>query len=205
MKLISRDITFAHFVGEHLSESFGKDVNRFHKLPAINDNGFKLSETVAIFHYLGRKEIIPERWYPKDLKTRARIDEFLQWNHNNLHLGAGMLFFIQWILPFKTGVKPSVAEIDAQKRTLVKCLDDLDSIWLKDNKFLTGSEVTFADLIASSAIEQVIGMRLYEFEDQKHGNVKKWIDNVRQYFGPSFMEAHQFVYKYGKRIEEGKQ
>lgn len=177
-------------------------MNRFHKLPAINDNGFKLSETVAIFHYLGRKEIIPERWYPKDLKARTRIDEFLQWNHNNLHMGAGMLFYMQWVLPFRTGVKPSERQVEAQKRSLVKCLDDLENLWLKESKFLAGNEVTFADLIAVSAVEQVIGMRLYEFEDKKHENVKKWLEEVRQYFGPAFKEAHQYVYKYGERIKE---
>lgn len=202
MKLISRDITFVYFVGEHLTEIFGRDVNRFHKLPAINDNGFKLSETVAIFHYLGRKEIIPERWYPKDLKTRTRIDEYLQWNHNNLHLGAGMLFFMQWVLPFRTGVKPTEKQIEAQKRTLVKCLDDLENIWLKDNKFLIGSEITFADLLAVSSLEQVIGMRLYELDEQRHSKVESWLREVRQFFGPAFKEAHQFVYKFGNMIKD---
>lgn len=186
-------------LGEQLTESYGKDVNRFHKVPAINDNGFQLSESVAIFHYLGRKEIIPERWYPKDLKTLTRIDEYLQWNHNNLHLGAGMLFFIQWVLPFRTGEKPTSAQIESQKKTLTKNLDDLENIWLKDTKFVTGDEITFADLMAVSAIEQVVGMKLFKFEDGKHAKVQAWINAVREYFGPTFKEAHQVVYKYGEK------
>lgn len=34
--------------GQHMKESF-REVNRFQKVPCIDDNGFKLAESVAIF------------------------------------------------------------------------------------------------------------------------------------------------------------
>lgn len=110
-----------------------------------------------------------------------------------------MLFFMQWVLPFRTGEKPTAAQISDQKRTLTKNLDDLENIWLKDTKFVTGDEVTFADLMAVSAIEQVVGMKLFKFEDGKHAKVKRWIKDVKEFFGSDFQEAHEIVYKYGEK------
>jgi glutathione S-transferase len=177
-------------------------VNRFHKLPAINDNGFSLSESVAIFHYLGRKEIIPERWYPRDLKSLTRIDEYLQWQHNNLFLGAGMLFYMQLVEPLRTGKLPSAKDIERQKRTLIKNLDDLENIWLKDNKFLVANDITFADLMAASSLEQVLGMKLFSFEEGKHQKVQSWLESVRVFFGKDFKDAHMYVYRYGEKLSQ---
>lgn len=168
-------------------------------MPAINDRGFVLSESVAIFHYLGRKGILTDRWYPRDLKALTRIDEYLQWQHNNLTVGAGMLFKLLWVFPLTTGVKPTAKEIEKQKKILMKNLDDLERIWLKDNKYLTGSEISFADLVAVSMVEQVVGMKLFELDEQRNGKVINWMRDVREYFGASFVEAHQFVYKFGKK------
>ena len=53
-----------------------KDINRFHKVPVIHDNeGFKLSETVAIYHYLTRKNIIPSSNDSKKEEKIARNNE----------------------------------------------------------------------------------------------------------------------------------
>lgn len=184
-----------------MTESFKRDVNRFQKVPTINENGFLLSESLAIFHYLGRRGIIPERWYPKkDLKAVIRIDECLQWQHTNLINGAGTLFYIQWVLPLKTGEKPSRNEIENQIRILSKNLDDLENDWLKHNKFLTGSEVTFADLMAACMLEQVIGLKLFKIDKKRHALVAVWIEEIRTYFGEHFQEAHHFIYLYGERV-----
>lgn len=183
-----------------MSESFGRDINRFHKLPAINDNGFVLSESVAIFHYLGRKGILSNRWYPSDLKTLTRIDEYLQWQHNNLFIGAGTLFIKLWVVPLTTGVKPTAEQIERHKQTLIKNLDDLQNFWLKDSKFLTGNEIAFSDLMAASLLEQVIGLGLFQL-DERHSKIQVWIELVRQHFGSSFNKAHQFAYKFGKTVK----
>jgi glutathione S-transferase len=183
-----------------LTESFAKDVNRFNKVPAIKENDLMLSESVAIFHYLGRKDIIPSRWYPKDKKALAKIDEYLQWQHTNLFNGAGMLFYMQWVIPFRTGVKPSAQEIESQMQTLTKNLDDLENIWLKKNIFLAGNEVSFADLMAASTIEQVIALKLFKLDQKRHSRVNRWMEKVRDFFGIHYQEAHSIVYSYGYKI-----
>jgi len=176
--------------GEHLTEAYARDVNRFKKVPAIEENGFILTESVAIFHHLGRRGIIPERWYPSDLKKRTRIDEFLEWQHTNIGIGAGSLFHLHKL------INGSEEDIKYQEKILNKNLFDLD-IWLKNSKFLTGDEITFADLMGATAIEQVEGMKLFTVDPLRYPKVNKWREAVQQSFSPKFQEAHRFVYKYG--------
>lgn len=47
-KMPTESIPVALRNGVHLTEEFKNDVNRFQKVPCIIDDGFKLSESVAI-------------------------------------------------------------------------------------------------------------------------------------------------------------
>lgn len=69
--------------GEHLTDEYENNVNRFKKIPAIVDNDFKLAESIAIYRYLASEHKIADNWYPKDNKKRARVDEYLEWQHVN--------------------------------------------------------------------------------------------------------------------------
>ncbi len=72
---------FVFHAGEHLSDDYEQNVNRFKKIPAIVDNDFKLAESIAIYRYLASEHEIVDNWYPKDPKKRARVDEYLEWQH----------------------------------------------------------------------------------------------------------------------------
>ncbi|XP_038954370.1 glutathione S-transferase theta-1 isoform X4 [Rattus norvegicus] len=69
--------------GEHLSDAFAQ-VNPMKKVPAMKDGGFTLCESVAILLYLAHKYKVPDHWYPQDLQARARVDEYLAWQHTTL-------------------------------------------------------------------------------------------------------------------------
>lgn len=68
-------------LGEHLTNEYAQNVNPFKKIPAIVTNDFKLSESVAIYRYLAKEYKIDDAWYPKDIHKRARVDEYLEWQH----------------------------------------------------------------------------------------------------------------------------
>ena len=42
----------------------------------------------AILRYLCDKYQLPDHWYPKDLQSRAKVDEALSWFPANLRCGA---------------------------------------------------------------------------------------------------------------------
>ena len=44
----------------------------------------------VILKYLCETRDVPDHWYPKDIKARAKIDEYLSWHHTNLRLGAAV-------------------------------------------------------------------------------------------------------------------
>lgn len=174
-----------------MTENYKQNVNRFNKVPAIIHNGFKLSESAAIFHYLGRQGIIPEQYYPKDMKLQAKIDEFLSWEHNGSRLASGFLFYLQWVQPIMTGKLESPEQLAKIKNNLEETLEVIENVWLKDTKFLTGDKITVADLFCASDIKQaqVCNYDATEFFPK----IRVWLGHVQDEFNPHFDESHKFV------------
>ena len=48
-----------------------------------------MHESHTIMRYIHETRGTPDHWYPKDPRKRAKVDEYLDWHHNNLRLGAG--------------------------------------------------------------------------------------------------------------------
>lgn len=85
--------------GEHLTGEYRDKVTRFRKVPAINDHGLQLSESVAIFRHLVRENIVPEHWYPRKDMGRSRVDEYLEWRQRNMALACTDYFQQKWLVP----------------------------------------------------------------------------------------------------------
>jgi len=69
--------------GEHKSEDFLK-INPKGQLPAIKDGDFALAESNAILKYISTTRSVEDSLYPKDLKQRAYVDAYLEWNQYTL-------------------------------------------------------------------------------------------------------------------------
>ena len=54
------------------------------QIPVMQDGDFVLSGSHAIFRYLARKFKVADHWYPKDLKSRAKLEQYLDWHHTFL-------------------------------------------------------------------------------------------------------------------------
>ncbi|CAI5715612.1 unnamed protein product [Hyaloperonospora brassicae] len=65
-----------------------KALNPNRLVPVMKDDDYVLTEGMAILMYLSDKFdwTGPKDLYPKDIKVRARINEFLHWHHTNTRL-----------------------------------------------------------------------------------------------------------------------
>ncbi|KAJ1531003.1 hypothetical protein ONE63_005835 [Megalurothrips usitatus] len=177
--------------GEHKQEPY-LSVNRFGRVPAIDDDGFKLSESVAIVRYVANKYGVPNNWYPKDLKGQAVVDEFLEWHHLDLRLGCAMYFQSKLLIPMMTGKPPSDKAVQMYENRMNSSLDNIENMWLGDGRpFLTGHQISIADLFAASEIEQTIFGGHDPTKDRP--KLGAWLERVRRDLNPHYATAHKYI------------
>ena len=161
------------FKGEGRSEEF-KKINPFGKVPAIDDNGFKLFESHAILHYLVRKFNTTE-WYPQDIKKAALVDCYLDWHHTNTRRAAAYFLSIQKekFSQLKINFNP-----EEEKKYLTYVLKMFENVWLKDRKYIASSDKpTIADL---SACCELIQLELINFDFTPYPKLKEWKDRIME-------------------------
>lgn len=76
-------------------------------MPCIVDSDFHLSESLAIIRYLEREKNIDDFWYPKNSKARARVDEYLDYQHIGTRMPCAMYFQVKWLRPIMFGQEPN--------------------------------------------------------------------------------------------------
>ena len=79
-------VTIDLFSGAHKEAEF-LAVNPNGLIPALDDDGFILTESSAILKYLADKFDSPT--YPKDPRKRARINEIMDWFNTQLYRELG--------------------------------------------------------------------------------------------------------------------
>lgn len=73
----------------------------------------------------------------------------------NSRLAFSTYFVRTWMMPNILGkIVPQAKIIEAKKHVEVT-LDLLTNVWLKDSPFIAGDEITVADLVAATEIEQL--------------------------------------------------
>ncbi|MGE0327017.1 MAG: glutathione S-transferase family protein [Polyangiaceae bacterium] len=158
--------------GDNMQPSY-LALNPNHKVPTLEDGDFKLYESNAILRYLCNKHELSD-WYPKDLKQRALVDQWLDWNQTRM---AGPVFDVVFNKMF-AGDKADKAAIERGEKTLAelgKILDDA----LAGKSFLVGDKPTIADLsVASNATQLQIGQSL-----PAGANIAAWLGRVMEIDG----------------------
>ncbi|XP_048467614.1 glutathione S-transferase theta-3-like [Rhincodon typus] len=139
--------------GEQHSEEFRK-VNLLGKVPVIKDGDFTLTESVAILKYLAGRYKTPDHWYPADLQSRARVDEYLDWQHTSLRPLAGKIFMMKALFPVVTGAPcPEEKMVEAQDE-LAQVLKKFQEKFLQEKPYIVGAEISLADLVAVAELMQ---------------------------------------------------
>lgn len=179
---------------EHLSKKF-KEINRFQKVPCIVDGDFKLSESVAILRYVvaSHPNLVADHWYPSNIQERARVDEYLEWHHNETRIGCAGFFRAWWADPLLRG-KSSQKALVATKLKMENSLDLIENIWLADpnKKFLSTDKISFADIHCACELEET---RIADYDPfAGRPRMLKWHQHVKEETNPIYDQAHQVAY-----------
>ncbi|XP_078082924.1 glutathione S-transferase theta-1-like [Mustelus asterias] len=180
-------------LGEQYSEEFQK-VNILKKVPAIKDGDFTLAESVAILKYLACKYQTPDHWYPADLQKRARVDEYLSWQHATLGPQAGNIFKMKTILPIITGEPVPEDKMKEAQDELSQVLARFQEKFLQDKPYIVGTEISLADLVAIVALMQPLGVGYDPLEGS--ATLTAWRERVKTAIGRElFDRTHEQIFK----------
>ncbi|XP_058387886.1 glutathione S-transferase theta-1-like [Diceros bicornis minor] len=143
--------------------------------------GGEISDTaarsVAILLYLSCEFQTAAHWYPPELQARARVDEYLAWQHAAIQLPA-------------TNV--DLCELEELLGKLTRTLQHLDRQVLAARPFLATEQVSLADLMAFRELMQptAVGCDLC----QDWPRLAVWQAHVEAVLGPELVqEAHRLV------------
>jgi len=134
--------------GEQKQEWFLK-INPVGKIPAMDDNGFHLFESNAICRYLAEKQNSP--LYPKDLKQRAAIEQWIDFITLHIGVHCSTVGFSRIFAPRMNRPVNEGALADA-----LKFLDTYLPILEKQlsmHKYVTGNELTLPDFVLFAMLE----------------------------------------------------
>ncbi|NXL84571.1 GSTT1 transferase, partial [Alectura lathami] len=174
--------------GQHMTEEFRK-VNMLMKVPALRDGSFTLAESIAILLYLTRKFKTPDHWYPSDLQKRAKVDEYLAWQHTSIREKGTKLFLAKVPLPLITGQPLPPEKLKGLIEELNIVLKQFEEKFLQDKPFIVGNEISLADLVAVAELMQPVAAGYNLFEERPV--LAEWRSRVEEAVGKQlFQEAH---------------
>lgn len=179
--------------GQQYSEEFEK-VNLLKRVPALKDGDFTMAESVAILKYLAGKYKTPDHWYPANLQQRARVDEYLAWQHTTIRFHGSRLYMFKGLLPLLTGEPIPADKIDEAVSDLQTSICTLEDKFLQGKPFIAGREVSLADLVAIVELMQPLGVGFDPFRDRP--KLSSWRGRVEAAVGKElFDEAHEKMLK----------
>lgn len=172
---------------EQLSEQYLK-INPFHKVPAIDDDGFIVYESVAIAYYLLRKYAPKSDLYPEDMKLRTHIDQAIAAICGTVHPQVADFFRPRILL--KT--KPRAEELTAYEDNVVKGMQQL----IGDRKFAVGDRLTLADLaiipqLALALEVTPIDLSKYPTLVSYYQHIKSQLPYFEELYGPAISHIKQ--------------
>ncbi|KAH7960492.1 hypothetical protein HPB49_020351 [Dermacentor silvarum] len=173
---------------EHLRDEYLK-VNPFHKVPAIDDEGFILYESNAIAYYLLRKYAPDSELYPACIKTRSQIDQILSAVVTTIHYAT-----VDSLRPvFLRKTKPTAEEITALEQNVITGLEHL----IGDGKFAVGDTFTLADIALTGRIAMFLESNLVD--PSKFPKLASYYDRVKRE-QPYFEEIYRPAIDNVKRL-----
>jgi glutathione S-transferase len=163
------------FTGEHYKPPY-EAVNPSHLVPTLEDGDFRLTESSAILKYLADKTGSP--LYPSDLRSRARVNERMDWV--NTQLCRDLAYGTVYPQIFPGHKRPTDEAQSVQLKWGCEraqgWLKVLDQHLLGSNAYLCGASMTIADYFAASfvSLAEAVGSDLSAYP-----NVRAWLGRMK--------------------------
>jgi glutathione S-transferase len=140
-------ITINLAAGDHRRPEFLK-LNPAGKIPVLVDNGFILTESVAIVIYLAEK-YIDKGLMPTDLQPRLQVHRWLLFTATELEQPL-------WRIARHTGLYPESLRLPEDISLACQDFRNMASIMeeqMQERQFLVGNTVTIADLVSAYTLD----------------------------------------------------
>uniref|UniRef100_A0A8C6SVV3 glutathione transferase n=1 Tax=Neogobius melanostomus TaxID=47308 RepID=A0A8C6SVV3_9GOBI len=174
--------------GEQHTEKFRK-VNPLRKVPALKDGDFCMGESIPMMEYMAEKFNTPDHWFPKDLQKRARVNEYLSWQHLGIRMHGAEGVHLGERMPGEPAAADKMARA---MEDLNWSLDLIEKTFIKDGGFIGGEQISIADLVAIVEIMQPFASGVDVF--QGRAKLSAWKERVVQAVGKElFDEAHKTI------------
>lgn len=135
--------------GDHKQADFLK-INPYGKVPAIDDNGFKLAESNAILRYLADKH--PSSLYPKNLEERAVVEQWLDFAANHISLATSKVMYNTYFYRLMAGMTKDERSLQDGLLWLDRYLPILEQ-QLAKHPYIAGNQLTIADFSLLAALD----------------------------------------------------
>lgn len=143
-------------------------MNPQHVIPTIKDGDLVLWESRAIIGYLMNAYGKDDKYYPKDPKKRALVDQRLYFDIGTLFPKFGEYFVAQ----MKQGV-PANPEKLKEIGTVFGLLDK----FLENSRYAAGDDITIADFALMASVSTFVdGVNV---SLKKFPNVKRWYEDCK--------------------------
>lgn len=152
---------------EHLTPEFLK-INPQHTIPTLVDNDFSIWESRAICVYLVEKYGKDDSLYPKDVKTRAIINQRFYFDMGSLFKQFADYFFAEFY--GKTKDPENLKKFEGTVAILDK--------FLEPTGYVAGTKkLTLADIILFSSVST---FEVANFDLSPYPNVQKWVTLMKE-------------------------
>ncbi len=143
-------------------------INSNQQIPTLIDGDIKIHESNAILRYLCLKHDL-KTWYPENLKQRALVEQWLDWNQCRLS-NSVVDIVLNKVFMGEQGDRAAIKRGEDNIPALFKILDD----GLQHSEFLAGAMPSIADLSIASNIFQLSLAQITPTE----GNLLNWYQRM---------------------------
>ncbi len=140
-------------------------------VPTLDEDGFTLFESNAILRYLCAAHASSSTLWPSDVRARARVDQWMDWQQTAMNRPASTVFIGLVRTPAE---KRDMAGIGAAKDELARYWGMLDT-QLARHAFAAGDAFTLADIALGVHVHRWFS---FDFARPEMPNLAKWYQRL---------------------------